>query len=239
MPRKISTLNGCMLNTDTIKSFISSIKCTNGIINIINQVLIPQNICEPATEISYYDIDKVQIGGNDKWTLKQHIEYISTHSLGFGLFIKALEYTGLMNKYLNKQHEDKLTIFMPSDSAFKGLFITKKITINKGLTGIKDLKQLSDLNLEKIPAKELESILLTHFVMGCKRRLVPTKSDIQTIQGCVLDKKVVNDSIIDPNIIGSNGVIHTVGIIFMPNVQCKPLKRSIKEHIIPIKKMKT
>jgi len=165
---------GVMLNNETSVT-TADIEAFNGVIHIIDKVLLPPNVVNIAIADTSFD----------------HL---------VAAVVKA-DLAGTLSG------DGPFTIFAPTDAAFEALFT------ELGVSGIDDLS-----------AETLTPILLYHVVSGNVRAaavttgMVPTLNDsnsldIDTSSGVVING---NTNVIATDVQGTNGVIHAIDKVLLP-----------------------
>ena len=175
--------SSCGVQVDNAKVVKTDILCSNGVIHVIDAVLLPKNSEQPvSTEKS---IVETAIGAGSFKTL-----------------VEAVQAAGLVDALSG---DDDLTVFAPTDAAFAKI---PEAVLNK---------ILSD-------KEKLQAILTYHVVPGkvLAKDVVELKT-AKTLQGQSVDisvtsegVKIDNANILKTDIKCSNGVIHVIDSVILP-----------------------
>ncbi len=145
------TVDGAAVRVDNANIIATDIQGTNGVIHVIDQVILPANLmlgqarrAEPISARGKNDnpsIAEIAIGG------------------GFSELVGALRYvdgelnTGLVDLFLNGK--DQYTVFAPTNTAFEGLYALLRNVVDPGINGITD-----------VPATIVRDVLFYHVAEG-------------------------------------------------------------------------
>lgn len=178
-PVSIDTTDGVKIaGAEVVKA---DIKCSNGVIHVIDQVILPKNLAE-----------------------------VATHAGIFSTLLAAADAAGLVDTLSNS---GPFTVFAPTDDAFA------KLPANT----------VSDL-LKPENKDQLVSVLTYHVVPGIVKAADVVKLDAAaSVQGSTIDVTVEKDAagaitgvmvdkanVTATDIIASNGVIHVIDAVILP-----------------------
>lgn len=194
-PVAIKVVDGKVLLNDSATVIITDIKASNGIIHVIDTVILPPSIVAAAAE--------EQMAEEEMMDAKSIAE-IAVEDGRFTTLVAALEAAGLVDTFAG---EGEFTVFAPVDDAFAAL---PEGTVEA---------------LLEDPEGALTNILLYHVIAGIvKAEDVIGLDAATTLLGedvtiTVVDGEVfLNDTVkvIITDIIASNGVIHVIDAVLLP-----------------------
>ena len=198
-PVAIAVEDGEVVLNDSAKVIITDIAASNGIIHVIDAVILPPSMSEPAAE---------EAMAEDEMMDAKSIAEIATEDGRFTTLVAAVGAAGLAETLSN---EGEFTVFAPTDDAFAAL---PEGTVEA---------------LLEDPEGALKDILLYHVVGSVvPAETVVTLDSADTLQGepvaiAVEDGEVVlNDSakVIITDIAASNGIIHVIdAVILTPSIR--------------------
>jgi uncharacterized surface protein with fasciclin (FAS1) repeats len=168
------TVNGSIVKVGTATVIQPNIVCSNGIVHVINAVLVPGGIMNIVQTAQYY---------------------------GFSTLVTAVEDSGL-NSTLSGP--GPFTVFAPTNAAFAAL---PSGTLNSLLAN----------------KTELTSVLTYHVISGeYLASKVVTLSSLKTLEGQNIaisvsmgTVKINNATVIETNVMCSNGVIHVIDEVLL------------------------
>ncbi len=194
-PVAIKVMDGQVMLNDSATVIITDIEASNGIIHVIDAVILPPSIVEAAVE--------EQMAEEEMMDAKSIVE-IAIEDGRFTTLVAALEAAGLVETLSG---EGQFTVFAPVDDAFAAL---PEGTVE---------------SLLEDPQGALTNVLLYHVVDGAvPAETVVTLEAAPTLQGTdvtisVVDGEVfLNDTVkvIITDIEASNGVIHVIDAVLLP-----------------------
>ncbi len=194
-PVSIKIVDGGVVLNDSAKVIITDIEASNGIIHVIDAVILPPSMAEAASEDAMAE---------DEMMDAKSIAEIAVEDGRFTTLVAALDAAGLVETLAG---EGEFTVFAPTDDAFAAL---PEGTVDSLLAD---------------PNGALTDVLLYHVAEGVvPAETVVTLESAITIQGepvsiQVVDGDVVlNDSakVIITDIEASNGVIHVIDAVILP-----------------------
>jgi transforming growth factor-beta-induced protein len=194
-PVSIEVVDGEVLLNDSAKVIITDIEASNGIIHVIDAVILPPSMAEAAAEDAMAE---------DEMMDAKSIAEIAVEDGRFTTLVAALDAAGLVDTLAG---EGEFTVFAPTDDAFAAL---PEGTVE---------------SLLEDPSGALTDILLYHVAEGVvPAATVVTLESATTIQGEPVSIKVVdgevilNDSakVIITDIEASNGIIHVIDAVILP-----------------------
>ena len=194
-PIAISVVDGEVLLNDSAKVIITDIKGSNGIIHVIDAVILPPSLSEAEAENEMAEEDMMDA---------KSIAEIAVEDGRFTTLVAALQAAGLAETLSS---EGEFTVFAPTDDAFAAL---PEGTVE---------------TLLEDPEGALKDILLYHVVAGVvPAETVVTLESAPTLQGsdisiAVVDGEVIlNDTVkvIITDIKASNGIVHVIDAVLLP-----------------------
>jgi transforming growth factor-beta-induced protein len=194
-PVAIKVMDGQVMLNDSATVIITDIEASNGIIHVIDAVILPPSIVEAAAE--------EEMAAEEMMDAKSIAE-IAVEDGRFTTLVAALDAAGLVDTLAG---EGEFTVFAPVDDAFAALPEGTVETL------------LAD------PEGALKDILLYHVAAGVvPAETVVTLDSATTLQGepvaiKVMDGQVMlNDSatVIITDIEASNGIIHVIDAVILP-----------------------
>ena len=192
----IDVVDGEVVLNDSAKVVITDIAASNGIIHVIDAVILPPSMSEAATG--------EEAMANDEMVDAKSIAEIAVEDGRFTTLVAALDAAGLVDTLAG---EGEFTVFAPVDDAFAAL---PKGTVE---------------TLLEDPQGDLTDILLYHVVEGAvPAETVVTLDSAPTLQGSdvhitVSDEGVfLNDTVkvIITDVVASNGIIHVIDGVLLP-----------------------
>ncbi len=199
---------GAFINNSQI--VVTDIPAKNGIIHVIDAVLVPQAIANPTVEIIDMAEENIEavVEENelDVATAEptQTIAEIAATNGSFNTLLAALNAAGLANTFAQP---GDYTVFAPTDAAFANI---PQATLDALLAD---------------PQGELTNILLFHVISdSLSRNQIATTEFITTLDGRPLTVNTNDGNIIDVNgakvliynIPASNGIIHVIDTVLIP-----------------------
>jgi transforming growth factor-beta-induced protein len=194
-PVAIKVMDGQVMLNDSATVIITDIEASNGIIHVIDAVILPPSIVEAAAE--------EQMAEEEMMDAKSIAE-IAVDDGRFTTLVAALDAAGLVETLSN---EGEFTVFAPVDDAFAAL---PEGTVE---------------SLLEDPQGALTDVLLYHVVDGAvSAETVVTLESAPTLQGSdvtvsVVDGEVfLNDTVkvIITDIVASNGIVHVIDAVLLP-----------------------
>ena len=194
-PVAISVVDGEVVLNDSAKVIITDIEASNGIIHVIDAVILPPSMTEAAAEDSMAE---------DEMMEAKSIAEIAAEDGRFTTLVAAVEAAGLAETLSG---EGEFTVFAPTDDAFAAL---PEGTVE---------------SLLEDPEGALQEILLFHVLnQAVPAADVVNFEAAETVQGenvsiAVVDGEVVlNDSakVVITDIKASNGIIHVIDAVILP-----------------------
>ena len=191
----IAVVDGEVILNDSAKVIITDIEASNGIIHVIDAVILPPSMTEAAAEDAMTE---------DEMMDAKSIAEIATEDGRFTTLVAAVEAAGLAETLSS---EGEFTVFAPTDDAFAAL---PEGTVE---------------SLLEDPEGALKDILLYHVLsQAVPAADVVNYEAAETVQGenvaiTVVDGEVVlNDSakVIITDIAASNGIIHVIDAVLLP-----------------------
>ncbi|WP_298506606.1 fasciclin domain-containing protein [uncultured Maribacter sp.] len=180
---------------------LENIEASNGIIHVIDKILIPAEVQEFLDSINVVN----------KKSLKELVE----ENENFSFLKRALTITGLLGTL---DQDGPLTVFVPSNESFSGLLPL----LGGALTTIEDFDTIAEINL-------LRDILLYHIHNGelLSADLLP--GDVTTLSGenklkvvstqegyGLVDATKLAADILVADVKAKNGIIHTIDRVLLP-----------------------
>ena len=211
------TVDGAAVRIDDANIIATDIQGTNGVIHVIDQVILPANLmmgqARRAEPISAR-------GKNDNPSIAE----IAIEG-GFSELVGALSYvdgelnTGLVDLFLNGK--DQFTVFAPTNTAFEGLYALLRNVVDPGINGITD-----------VPATIVRDVLFYHVAEGRRgsNSVVPRNGErtIESLLGetfAVRTDGTIRDGLTglrdDAAITGANnsarnGIVHVINQVIVP-----------------------
>jgi transforming growth factor-beta-induced protein len=194
-PVAISVMDGNVRLNDSANVIITDIAASNGIIHVIDSVILPPSMAEAEAEEEMAE---------EETTDARSIAEIAIEDGRFTTLVAALEAAGLAETLSG---EGEFTVFAPTDDAFAAL---PEGTVE---------------SLLEDPEGALNDVLLYHVVgSAVPAETVVTLDSADTMQGepvsiAVVDGEVIlNESakVITPDIAASNGIIHVIDAVILP-----------------------
>jgi uncharacterized surface protein with fasciclin (FAS1) repeats len=194
-PVTIAVEDGEVVLNDTAKVIITDIAASNGIIHVIDAVILPPSISEAAAEDAMAEEEMMDA---------KSIAEIATEDGRFTTLMAAVGAAGLAETLSG---EGEFTVFAPTDDAFAAL---PEGTVE---------------SLLEDPEGALKDILLYHVLsQAVPAADVVNFEGAETVQGenvaiAVVDGEVVlNDSakVVLTDIAASNGIIHVIDAVLLP-----------------------
>ncbi len=194
-PVTIKVVDGGVVLNDSAKVIITDIEASNGIIHVIDAVMLPPSVVAAAAEAAKAE---------EEMMAAKSIAEIAVEDGRFTTLVAALDAAGLVETLSG---EGEFTVFAPVDDAFAAL---PEGTVEALLAD---------------PEGALKDILLYHVTAGVvPAETVVTLDSATTLQGEPVSIKVVdgqvllNDSatVILTDIEASNGIIHVIDAVMVP-----------------------
>ncbi len=180
---------------------LEDIEASNGIIHVIDKILIPAEVQEFLDSINVVN----------KKSLKELVE----ENENFSFLKKALTITGLLDTL---DQDGPLTVFVPSNESFSGLLPL----LGGALTTIEDFDTTAEINL-------LRDILLYHIHNGELLSADLVLGDVTTLSGenklkvvstqegyGLVDATKLAADILVADVKAKNGIIHTIDRVLLP-----------------------
>ncbi len=193
----IAVVDGEVVLNDSATVVITDIEASNGIIHVIDAVILPPSMSEAAADDESMAADEMMES--------KSIAEIAVEDGRFTTLVAALDAAGLVETLSG---EGEFTVFAPVDDAFAAL---PEGTVEA---------------LLEDPEGALTDILLYHVVEGVvPAETVVTLDSALTLQGSEItisvseDGVILNDTVqvIITDIIASNGIIHVIDGVLLPN----------------------
>ena len=191
----IAVVDGEVVLNESAKVIIPDIAASNGIIHVIDAVILPPSMTEATDEADMTEEDIMDA---------KSIAEIATEDGRFTTLVAAVEAAGLAETLSG---EGEFTVFAPTDDAFAAL---PEGTVE---------------SLLEDPEGALKDILLYHVLgQAVPAAEIVNYEGAETVQGenisiAVVDGEVVlNESskVIIPDIAASNGIIHVIDAVILP-----------------------
>jgi uncharacterized surface protein with fasciclin (FAS1) repeats len=191
----IKVMDGQVMLNDSATVIITDIEASNGIIHVIDAVILPPSISAASAE--------EEMVGEEMMDAKSIAE-IAVEDGRFTTLVAALDAAGLVETLSS---EGEFTVFAPTDDAFAAL---PEGTVE---------------SLLEDPEGALTDILLYHVAAGVvPAETVVTLDSATTLQGedvtiKVTDGQVIlnnNATVIITDIAASNGIIHVIDAVILP-----------------------
>ena len=219
-PIAINVVDGEIVINETATVVSADLEADNGIVHVINAVLLPPDVAETLGVAASDDMEEEEETSTTTTTEAMDeeptiAEIVADSAAGdpaeFTVLLAALETAGLVDA-LNTPG-DELTVFAPTDEAFGKLLADLGVTAE-----------------ELLADPDLANILLYHVVPGVFDSaaviaaapidaLETLNPDGATLKVEVVDGAVViNDSaeVIQADVVASNGVIHVIDAVLVP-----------------------
>jgi len=191
----ISIVDGQVILNDNAMVIITDLEASNGIVHVIDAVILPPSVTESAAEEEMAE---------DSMMDAKSIAEIAVEDGRFTTLVTALDAAGLVETLSS---EGEYTVFAPTDDAFAAL------------------PEGTVASLLEDPEGALKDILLYHVAAGVvPAETVVTLDSATTLQGedvtvTVIDGEVfLNDivKVLITDIEASNGVIHVIDAVLIP-----------------------
>ncbi|MFN2295537.1 MAG: fasciclin domain-containing protein, partial [Candidatus Promineifilaceae bacterium] len=192
----IAVRDGEVVLNDSAKVVITDLKASNGIIHVIDAVILPPSMTEAeASEEAMAEEEMMD---------KKSIAEIAVEDGRFTTLVAALDAAGLVDTL---DGEGEFTVFAPVDDAFAAL---PEGTVE---------------TLLEDPQGDLTNILLYHVVEGAiPAETVVTLDSAPTLQGSDVHITVTDDGVflndtvkvILTDVLASNGIIHVIDGVLIP-----------------------
>jgi len=199
-PVAIKVVDGGVVLNNSAKVIITDIEASNGIIHVIDAVILPPSVVAAAAEAAAAEDAMAE----EEMMEAKSIAEIAVEDGRFTTLVAALDAAGLVETLSG---EGEFTVFAPVDGAFAAL---PEGTVEALLAD---------------PEGTLKDILLYHVAAGVvPAETVVTLESATTLQGEPVSIKVVdgqvmlNDSanVIITDIMASNGIIHVIDSVILP-----------------------
>jgi transforming growth factor-beta-induced protein len=181
--------SGQILLNDTIKITTTDVAAANGVVHIVDSVLLP-----PVNSLIT----------TDKGSRGNTVDEVLEADGRFTTFLSLLEKAGMKADLANLSHN--YTVFAPTDAAFEELTENQ---INDWLTELEDIETLLAYHLvtDRLGINQIAT-----------DDYIPTAEGRPLIVSLDENKTVFlnNQPLEEFNIIAANGVIHAVGTVLMP-----------------------
>jgi uncharacterized surface protein with fasciclin (FAS1) repeats len=219
-PIAINVVDGQIVINETATVVSADLEADNGIVHVINAVLLPPDVAETLGVAASDDMEEAEETTTTTTTEAMDeeptiAEIVAESAVGdpaeFTVLLAALDTAGLVDA-LNTPG-DELTVFAPTDEAFGKLLADLGVTAE-----------------ELLADPDLANILLYHVVPGVFDSatviaaapidaLETLNPDGATLKVEVIDGAVViNESaeVIQADVVASNGVIHVIDAVLVP-----------------------
>jgi uncharacterized surface protein with fasciclin (FAS1) repeats len=194
-PVAISVVDGEVVLNDSAKVIITDIEASNGIIHVIDAVILPPSMTEAAAEDTMSE---------DEMMDAKSIAEIAAEDGRFTTLVAAVEAAGLAETLSG---EGEFTVFAPTDDAFAALPEgTVESLLEDPEGALKDILLFHVLN-QVVPAADVVNFDAAETVQG------------ENVSIAVVDGEVVlNDSakVVITDIKASNGIIHVIDAVILP-----------------------
>jgi transforming growth factor-beta-induced protein len=194
-PVAISVVDGEVVLNDSAKVIITDIEASNGIIHVIDAVILPPSMMEAAAEDTMSE---------DEMMDAKSIAEIAAEDGRFTTLVAAVEAAGLAETLSG---EGEFTVFAPTDDAFAALPEgTVESLLEDPEGALKDILLFHVLN-QVVPAADVVNFDAAETVQG------------ENVSIAVVDGEVVlNDSakVVITDIKASNGIIHVIDAVILP-----------------------
>jgi uncharacterized surface protein with fasciclin (FAS1) repeats len=220
----ISVVNGSvMINTATVVS--ADLMADNGIVHVINEVLLPPDIAEALGVAAPEDTTTTTMAPTTTTTVAPDptiAEIVAELAAGdpaeFTILLAALQTADLVDALNNP--DDELTVFAPTDEAFGDLLEALNITAEELLAR----DDLADILLYHVSGAGVfdAATVIGAAPIEALETLNPGGATlkVEVIDGAV----VINDgstplggsTVITPDVMASNGVIHVIDTVLLP-----------------------
>src|SRR5690554_5022209 len=182
---KVDLTNGVKINESTVVS--ADIEATNGVIHVIDSVLVPADfVLNAAEEAEGQDIVDIAVGNED-----------------FSILVAALTEAELVGAL---QGEGPFTVFAPTNAAFAALLAQLEISAEDLLAH----PQLSEVLLYHVVSGKVMS---TDLVNGMEAETL--KGDAIKVD-LTNGVKINESTVVSADIEATNGVIHVIDSILVP-----------------------
>jgi transforming growth factor-beta-induced protein len=182
------SVNSCGVKVDNANVVKTDIRCSNGVIHVIDAVLLPK-------------IDE-QTVGKEKANAEKSIVETAISAGSFKTLIKAVQVAGLVDALSG---DDDLTVFAPTDAAFAKL---PKAVLEEILADKEKLQAILTYHVVagRVLAKDVVELKAAKTLQG------------QSVEISVTDEGVkINDAnVVKTDITCTNGVIHVIDSVIVP-----------------------
>jgi uncharacterized surface protein with fasciclin (FAS1) repeats len=189
-PVSIAVVDGEVVLNDSAKVIITDIMAANGIIHVIDTVILPPSMTEAAAEEQMADA--------------KSIVDIAVEDGRFTTLVAAVEAAGLAETLSG---EGQFTVFAPTDEAFAALPEgTVESLLEDPEGALKDILLFHVLS-QAVPSSDVVNYEAAQTIQG------------ENVSIAVVDGEVVlNDSakVVIPDIMASNGIIHVIDAVILP-----------------------
>ena len=220
----ISVVNGSvMINTATVVS--ADLMADNGIVHVINEVLLPPDIAEALGVAAPEDTTTTTMAPTTTTTVAPMptiaeivAELAASEDAEFTILLAALQTADLVEALNNP--DDELTVFAPTDEAFGVLLDALGVTAEELLAR----DDLADILLYHVSGAGVfdAATVIGAAPIDALETLNPGGATlkVEVIDGAV----VINDgatplggsTVITPDVMASNGVIHVIDTVLLP-----------------------
>lgn len=217
----ISVVNGSvMINTATVVS--ADLMADNGIVHVINEVLLPPDIAEALGVAAPEDTTTTTTTTTTMAPMPTIAEIVAELAAGdpaeFSILLAALQTADLVDALNNP--DDELTVFAPTDEAFGVLLEALGVTAEELLAR----DDLADILLYHVSGAGVfdAATVIGAAPIDALETLNPGGATlkVEVIDGAV----VINDgatplggsTVITPDVMASNGVIHVIDTVLLP-----------------------
>jgi len=191
----ISIVDGQVILNDNAMVIITDLEASNGIVHVIDAVILPPSVTESAAEEEMAE---------DSMMDAKSIAEIAVEDGRFTTLVTALDAAGLVETLSS---EGEYTVFAPTDDAFAAL------------------PEGTVASLLEDPEGALKDILLYHVAAGVvPAETVVTLDSATTLQGedvaiSIVDGQVIlndNAMVIITDLEASNGIVHVIDAVILP-----------------------
>jgi uncharacterized surface protein with fasciclin (FAS1) repeats len=196
------SVDGAAVRVDDANIIATDIQGTNGVIHVIDQVILPADLMLAQARRS----PSISARKNDNPSIAE-----IAIGAGFSELVGALSYvdeelnTGLVDLFLNGT--DQFTVFAPTNAAFADLYALLRAVVDPGINGITDVPAtiVRDVVVPRNGERTIESLLGETFS-------VRTDGTIRDGLTGLRDDAAVTG----PNNSARNGIVHIINQVIVP-----------------------
>jgi transforming growth factor-beta-induced protein len=199
-PVTISVMDGNVTLNDSANVIIPDIMASNGIIHVIDTVILPPSMIEAAVEEEMAEEAMVE----DEAMENNSIVDIAVEDGRFTTLVAAIEAAGLTETLSG---EGQFTVFAPTDDAFAALPEgTVESLLEDPEGALKDILTYHVLS-QTVPSTEIVNYEGAETIQGENVSIVVSDGEV-----------ILNDNakVIIPDIEASNGIIHVIDAVILP-----------------------